>query len=273
MAETTKTLSTVGKAKQEILREIGNEQTQKELIETVFKNFDVGLMKRALLEGMLRGFTFKDFLEKNVYAIKYGTTYSLVTSIDHARKRGMKGGIVGTEAPTYTLAKDNGQVMMMKVNGTESDKPLIESCTVTVKKMFDGGHIGEFTATVFFDEYYQAGKTYQGKYTESMWDKKPRTMIAKVAEMHALRKACPDELSQAYVEEEMVHADVIIVPEDTEPEVDEKEVKKVIAKINKFDELADLQAYYAELGKPWVTIQNVIDAYEGAKQKLSDTSA
>ena len=28
-------------------------------------------------------------------------------------------------------------------------------------------------------------------------------MIAKVAEMHALRMACPEELSQSYIEEEM----------------------------------------------------------------------
>jgi hypothetical protein len=29
------------------------------------------------------------------------------------------------------------------------------------------------------------------------------TMIAKVAEMHALRKACPEELAKSYIEEEM----------------------------------------------------------------------
>ena len=32
---------------------------------------------------------------------------------------------------------------------------------------------------------------------------KPRTMISKVAEMHALRMACPEELAQSYVEEEV----------------------------------------------------------------------
>ena len=256
-----KAITTTGKAKELVLKELGNETVQKDLMATVFKGFDAQLMRRAVFEGILRGFEFKDFLEKNVYAIKYGNNYSLVTSIDHARKRGMHGGVVGTDVPTYTMTED------------AEGKPVIESCTVTVKKMFEGGHVGEFSAQVFFDEYYQAGKEYNGKYTPSMWDKKPRTMIAKVAEMHALRKACPDELSQAYVEEEMMHADVVVVPDDVEAGVDEKEVQAVVKKINGFKKLETLQTYYTELGKPWVTLQDVIDAYEAKRNELQDTPA
>lgn len=255
-------LSTVGQAKAVIIAELGNETTQKELVETVFKGLDVSQMKRAVLEGHLRGFTFKDFLEKNVYAIKYGNGYNLVTGIDFNRKRGMKGGIVGTDSPTYTYYGD----AKMTVNGKESDMPKIESCTVTVKKRFEGGYIGDFTATVFFDEYYQAGKTYENKYTPSMWDKKPRTMIAKVAEMHALRKACPDELAQSYIEEEMHQEPTYVIDE---PGVDAKEVKKIVKKLGTFKVLEELQTYFTELGKPWILEQDIIDAYEDNKQKLS----
>ena len=40
------------------------------------------------------GFEFKDFLEKRVYAIPYGQSYSLVASIDHFRTIGSRSGVV-----------------------------------------------------------------------------------------------------------------------------------------------------------------------------------
>lgn len=182
--------NTVVAINNEINKELTKE-TAATLLATTFKGLDVANMKKALLEGLIRGFTFQDFLKKNVYAIKFGDGYSLVTSIDNSRKIGMKNGIVGTDAPVYTMRQD--------------DATKIESCSVTVKRKVDE-YVGDFTATVYFDEYYKPGKTWNGKYIPSMWDQKPRTMIAKVAEMHALRKACPEELSQQYIEDE-IHDD------------------------------------------------------------------
>ena len=101
----------------------------------------------------------------------------------------MRNSVVGSCKPEYETEKDD-----------EGNKKII-SCTVTVKRKIDE-YVGEYTATVYFDEYYKPGKTWNGKYTPNLWDTKPRTMIAKVAEMHALRKACPEDLSQIYVEEE-----------------------------------------------------------------------
>lgn len=172
----------------EINTEIAKQDVQKALLATTFKGLTFNSMKQALMEGMMRGYKFKDFLEKNVYAIPFRDGYSLITSVDYARKVGMKSGIVGVSAPTY-----------------ETDGEKIISCTVTVKRKIDS-YIGEYTATVYFAEYYKGG--YNGK--PSLWDTKPRTMIAKVAEMHALRKACPEELAQAYVEEEMQKETVVI---------------------------------------------------------------
>lgn len=161
----------------EINRELANAEVGRALLATTFKGLTAVSMKQAIMEGMIRGFKFKDFLEKNVYAIPYGQGYSLVTSIDYARKRGMRAGIVGKDAPVYV-----------------SDAKKIVSCSVTVKRRDASGYIGEYTAEVYFDEY-STGK--------NLWTNKPRTMIAKVAEMHALRMACPEELSQVYTEEEM----------------------------------------------------------------------
>ena len=168
----------------EINRELSNEIVGKALLATTFKGLTAILMKQAIMEGMIRGFTFKDFLEKNIYALPFknkdgSAGYSLVTSIDDARKRGMRSGIIGKDAPVYEYSDD--------------EKKNILSCTVTVKRLVSG-HIGDFTATVFFSEYNKGS---------NLWLSKPRTMIAKVAEMHALRMACPEELSQSYVEEEL----------------------------------------------------------------------
>lgn len=149
------------------------------LLATTFNGLDATQAKQALMEGMIRGFEFEDFMKKHVYAIPYGGKYSLVTSIDHARTRGMRSGVIGVGAPDYVFEDD--------------EKKKVESCTMTVKRLVQG-HVGEYTATVYFSEY-TTGK--------NLWASKPRTMIAKVAEMHALRKACPEELSQYYAEEEM----------------------------------------------------------------------
>ncbi len=180
----------------EITKEIAEPAVQRALLATTFKNLDVQQMKQAIMEGMMRGFVFKDFLEKNIYAIPFSGGYSLVTSVDYARKIGMRSGIVGKSKPDFEV----------------DDKGKIISCTITVKKNV-GGIIGEFAATVYFDEYYKAGRSGR----PSLWDTKPRTMIAKVAEMHALRMACPEELSQAYVEEELHKEvkDVTIVDTDS----------------------------------------------------------
>lgn len=176
MSDTTTKESTVALIKTEINRQLGDPETMKSLLDTTFKGLEAPVMKRALLEGMLRGFSFTEFLNRDVYAIPYSNTYSLVTSIDRSRKIGARSGVVGVKAPVYKM-----------------DGERIISCLVVVKKRFPDGYIGEFEAEPDFKEF-STGK--------NLWASKPKTMIAKVAEMHALRKACPEELANSYVEEE-----------------------------------------------------------------------
>lgn len=170
----TKSISVLNK---EISKELEDPNIVRGLLSTTFKDFDEKLMRQAIFEGVVRGFRFKEFLQKDVYAIKYGGGYSLVTSIGHARKIGARSGIVGKKKPVYEKDKE------------DSDR---ETCSVTVLKRF-GSYVGEFTATVYTDEY-DTGK--------NQWQSRPKTMIAKVAEMHALRMACPEEMSLIYTEEE-----------------------------------------------------------------------
>lgn len=181
-------IAIVTAAKSEINKQLADKETFATLLSTTFKGLEASTAKRAILEGVLRGFEFKDFLEKNIYAIPFKGTYSLVTSIDYARKVGMRSGIVGKSEPIFEMNEDGKKIV---------------SCSITVKKKLDE-YVGDFTAKVYFDEYTTG---------RNLWTSKPRTMIAKVAEMHALRMACPEELSQAYVEEEtqseVVHEKVV----------------------------------------------------------------
>lgn len=190
--------------KKKVNKELANTETLNSLVETTFKGLEPSLVKRAIMEGMMRGFEFKDFLEKNVYAVPFKGSYSLITSIDYARKIGMRSGVVGKSAPQF-----------------EEKDGVIESCTVTIKRKVQD-YIGEYTATVHFKEYFVPGRNGR----QSLWETKPHTMIAKVAEMHALRSACPEEMSQMYVEEEMEQeARVIVTVDVSEYEKKLKEAK------------------------------------------------
>lgn len=220
----------ISKIQEEIKKELSNKDVLNALVATTFKGLEVQQIYLAIQEGLIRGFTFKDFLEKNIYAIPFvenrgrpneRQTYSLVTSIDYARKIGMRSSVVGKTAPTFE--EDNGKVI---------------SCTVTIKRLVSG-IVGDFTATVYFSEYTTG---------RNQWTSKPRTMIAKVAEMHALRMACPEEMSQVYVEEE--------IEKETQP----KQLEPIDLTIygNKLKEAKTI----ADLGREWSALPFV------AKQKL-----
>jgi len=171
-------MSDIAIIRQETEAALADPETLKTLVATTFKGLNPALIKQAIVEGRIRGFTFKDFLEKNIYAVPFAQTYSLVTSIDHARKVGMRSGVIGKSEPQYEERENDGKVL---------------SCSITIKRRV-GQDVGEYTAKVYFSEY-STGK--------NLWLSKPRTMIAKVAEMRALSMACPEELAQAYTEEEM----------------------------------------------------------------------
>jgi len=195
----------VSEVQKDVLAKL-DQNTVKLLMQTTFKGLTAESVKLAVTEGVIRGFNFKDFLEKNVYAVPFGQGYSLVTSIDYARKIGMRSGLVGESAPTYEM----------------EDKKIV-SCTITVKRKV-GDYVGDYSATVFFDEYTTG---------RNLWTTKPKTMIAKVAEMHALRKACPEEMAQVYVEEEY-----------QKPETTEANVMDYMEEVENINTIEELKTYY-----------------------------
>jgi phage recombination protein Bet len=229
--------STVAIINKELNQELADPKALQALLSTTFKGLTALSAKQAMTEGMLRGFKFKDFLEKNVYAIPFKDwksgveSYSLITSIDYVRKVAMRSGLAGKSKPEFV----------------EADKKII-SCTITIKRNVDG-NIGDYTSTVYFDEY-STGK--------NLWEKKPHTMIAKVAEMHALRSAFPEEMAQNYIEEEMQKE-----VEVKAPELDIEAIKKQLGEAKNGEELkkfwvsipakakADLKDYKNDLKKTY----------------------
>jgi hypothetical protein len=170
-------LTLVQEVNYELAKQTKDPATMRALMAVTFKGFkNEQLVRQACLEAMLNGYSFQDLVRKKVDAIPFGGGYSLVQSIGDARATAMANGQIGKSAPVFE----------------ETPEGKIKTCTVTVKRMANGT-VGDYTATVYFDEYNK---------DRDNWKTKPRTMIAKVAEMHALRMAFPEKLAKAYIEDE-----------------------------------------------------------------------
>ncbi len=123
-----------------------------------------------------------DPIMRQLHFIKYGGKVSYVTSIDGYRIIAHRTGMfAGVDEPRYDFDKEGRPV----------------HCSITVYKMVMNTRCG-FSATVKFGEYDTGMNN---------WKKMPETMIAKVAEAHALRKAFPNDLSGIYTQDEMEQAE------------------------------------------------------------------
>lgn len=128
-----------------------------------------------------------DPLAKQISLIKFGGQFTIITTIDGYRAIAEQTGqYAGSDAPVFTFTSEV----------TRDGKAKPDTCTVTVHKLIQGNTY-PFSAMVYFEEY----DTGNGN-----WSKMPRTMLAKVAESHALRKAFPAVMSGMYEESEMDQA-------------------------------------------------------------------
>lgn len=107
---------------------------------------------------------------------------SYITTIDGYRLVAHRTGqFAGIDEPAFTYDQQNGR---------------LTHCSITVYKMVQGIRC-PFSAKVRFSEYNTGYNN---------WKTMPETMIAKVTEAHALRKAFPQELSGIYTDDEMARA-------------------------------------------------------------------
>lgn len=151
---------------------------------------------------------------KEAYLIKYSnsTPASIVVSKDAFTKRaeahpqydGMKSGII-------VMSKDG------KITEREGAFHLPnENVVGGWARVYRKDKKNDTYDSVAYEEY--AVKDGNGN-INTMWRTKPGTMIQKVAEVHALRKAFPERLSGMYVEEETDKAQIV----STMPQEDKAE--------------------------------------------------
>lgn len=143
-----------------------------------------------------------DPLTRQIYCIhrKSGNTkkMSIQTSIDGFRVVAERTGLYGGQsAPVWEDGKDGWPI----------------KCTIAVYKFKGSVRYEAAVAVAYFSEYVQMKDEWAGgqrtgnKVVADMWAKMPRTMIAKVAEALALRKAFPQDLSGLYTTDEMAQSD------------------------------------------------------------------
>lgn len=115
----------------------------------------------------------------------------IVFGIDFYRKQAAASGdYAGCDEPIFSGLTQRGYP---------------EKCTYTVYKLVQGHRVA-ITATVDWDEY---ADTYPDGNGKNLWGSKPKTMLAKCAEAHALRRGWPERLAGTYVEEELQRGDIV----------------------------------------------------------------
>lgn len=143
-----------------------------------------------------------DPITRQIYCIhrkqKFGNDWvdkmTIQTSIDGFRVIAERSGdYAGQDEPLFT----------------ETEKGLV-SCRITVYRFRGDMRYPAAVGLAYWSEYVQTDR--EGRPT-SMWAKMPHTMLAKVAEALALRKAYPQDLSGLYTGDEMQQAEPVAEPE------------------------------------------------------------
>lgn len=189
-----------------------------------------------------------DPLTRQIYAIKRAGRMTIQTSIDGFR-------VIAERSGTYA-----GQDEPVWVDD-EKGKPI--KCTVTVYRFAPNGQ--RYPAGVgvaHFNEYYPNPMNLQ----KTM----PHTMIAKVAEALALRKAFPQDLSGLYTNDEMVQStkemdeQTIDAAFEDVPDKSEKDLLRKLVYNSTFDENDRLK--YLEA----IDVCDNYNTYQKIQHKLED---
>lgn len=167
------------------------------------------LAERPVVEAFLQQCmrTGLDPIARQIYCIKRGPKWQTQVSIDGARLVAERSGkYEGQEDAEWS--SDGGQTWSTAWMPTDA-QPFPTHARVGV---FKAGHRQATRAVARWDSYVVmdaewANGRKSGEKVSSMWAKMPDLMLAKVAEMLALRKAFPQDLSGLYSSEEMQQAD------------------------------------------------------------------
>jgi len=151
-----------------------------------------------------------DPLTRQIYCIHRGGKMTIQTSIDGFRVIAERSGdYAGQSEPVFV--EENNKLICAKVSVYRFRNDVRYEASVGV---------------AYWSEYVQE---YNGK-PSTMWAKMPHTMLAKVAEALALRKAYPQDLSGLYTGDEMEQSDKTITEDFNDvPEPEElQELRKLV---------------------------------------------
>jgi phage recombination protein Bet len=138
-----------------------------------------------------------DPFAKQIYSIKRQGKHQTQVSIDGARLIAQRTGRYAGQDGPYWCGDDG----VWKDVWLTKDKPRAAKVNVYLLGVERGT-----PGVAHWDEYVPM---FNGKVGD-MWKKMPALMLAKCAEMLALRKAFPQELSGLYAAEEMAQADNVV---------------------------------------------------------------
>lgn len=181
---------------------------QLELIKrTIAKDASVDELKMFMYQCQTTGL---NPLARQIYFMKRGGKVSIQVSIDGFRVIAERSGVyAGQDEPEFI----------------EEGNKLVGAKVRVFKFSPTGNRYQAAVGVAYWDEYCPvAGQDF-------MWKKMPRTMIAKVAEALALRKAFPQDLSGLYSVEEMQQSDMKMDEPAQQWQMDAIEQKMEFAKL------------------------------------------
>lgn len=181
---------------------------QLELIKrTIAKDATVDELKMFMYQCQTTGL---NPLARQIYFMKRGGKVSIQVSIDGFRVIAERSGVyAGQDEPEFM--EEGGKLVGAKVK--------------VFKFSPSGNRYQAAVGVAYWDEYCPVtGQDF-------MWKKMPRTMIAKVAEALALRKAFPQDLSGLYTLDEMQQSDLKIDAPADQWQIDAIENKMEIARL------------------------------------------
>ncbi|MDQ1127599.1 phage recombination protein Bet [Microbacterium sp. SORGH_AS 505] len=162
-----------------------------------------------------------DPIAKQIYAIKRGANWGIQISIDGARLVAQRSGQYAGQTPVQWTADGLTWVDVWLQEGYP------KAARVGVLRR---GFEQPLYAVARWDSYVVMDDEWAGEYpnrkktgnktVSAMWAQMPDVMLAKVAEMLALRKAFPQDLSGLYSAEEMDQANPPSVDPEPRPRAD-----------------------------------------------------